>query len=191
MICIIKIHRVLAVRTGAGNGIFFEFSLCLSRACLGKMIVFIYKWLKNAVFRSDTKYTSWDVGGPRPVAGVQIWAKPLGGGKTAALFINGGATNTSANITLAELNITASTATVTDVWTGEVLAQNSSCLHILVMISSQRCSPIYHDKLRIELQQMQISLGFLHQQDAGAVAGGAWHTGIVPVLDSKFVIFAS
>ena len=30
---------------------FFEFSLCLSRACLGKMIIFIYKWLKNAVFR--------------------------------------------------------------------------------------------------------------------------------------------
>jgi hypothetical protein len=30
---------------------FFEFSLCLSRACLGKMIVFIYKWLKSAVFR--------------------------------------------------------------------------------------------------------------------------------------------
>jgi hypothetical protein len=29
---------------------FLEFSLCLSRACLGKMIVFIYKWLKNAVF---------------------------------------------------------------------------------------------------------------------------------------------
>jgi hypothetical protein len=26
---------------GAKNGIFFEFSLCLSRACLGKMIVFI------------------------------------------------------------------------------------------------------------------------------------------------------
>jgi hypothetical protein len=24
--------------------IFFEFSLCLSRACLGKMIVYIYKW---------------------------------------------------------------------------------------------------------------------------------------------------
>ena len=30
---------------------FFEFSLCLSRACLGKMMVFIYNWLKNAVFR--------------------------------------------------------------------------------------------------------------------------------------------
>jgi hypothetical protein len=28
----------------------FVFFLCLSRACLGKMIVFIYKWLKNAVF---------------------------------------------------------------------------------------------------------------------------------------------
>ena len=36
---------------GAKNGIFFEFSLCLSRACLGKMFVFIYKWLKNVVFR--------------------------------------------------------------------------------------------------------------------------------------------
>jgi hypothetical protein len=34
------------------NGIFFQFSLCLSRACLGKIIVFIYKWLKNVVFRS-------------------------------------------------------------------------------------------------------------------------------------------
>eukprot|EP01046_Picozoa_sp_COSAG06_P052325 COSAG06_NODE_8758_length_2077_cov_7.371082_1_plen_132_part_10 len=34
---------------------YFEFSLCLSRACLGKMIVFIYKWLKNAVFRSGRK----------------------------------------------------------------------------------------------------------------------------------------
>jgi hypothetical protein len=31
---------------------FFEFSLCLSRACLGTMIVFIYKWLKNAGFCS-------------------------------------------------------------------------------------------------------------------------------------------
>jgi hypothetical protein len=30
---------------------FFEFSLCLSRACLGKMIVFICKWRENAVFR--------------------------------------------------------------------------------------------------------------------------------------------
>ena len=28
----------------------FEFSLCLSRACLGKTITFIYKWLKKTVF---------------------------------------------------------------------------------------------------------------------------------------------
>jgi len=28
---------------------FFEFSLCLSRACLGKMIVLMYKWLKKSV----------------------------------------------------------------------------------------------------------------------------------------------
>jgi len=34
---------------------FFEFSLCLSRACLDKMIVYIYKWLKNAVFRRDRR----------------------------------------------------------------------------------------------------------------------------------------
>ena len=40
------------------------------------------------------------------VAGVQIWAKPLGGGKTAALFINGGPTEYTASIGLKELNIT-------------------------------------------------------------------------------------
>ena len=32
------------------NGLFLEFSLCLSRACLGQMFVYIYKWLKIAVF---------------------------------------------------------------------------------------------------------------------------------------------
>eukprot|EP01046_Picozoa_sp_COSAG06_P002996 COSAG06_NODE_112_length_23474_cov_81.804458_10_plen_187_part_00 len=37
-----------AVRiTGEEKRTFFEFSLCLSRACLGKMFVFIYKWLKT------------------------------------------------------------------------------------------------------------------------------------------------
>jgi hypothetical protein len=36
---------------GAKNAIIFlEFPLCLSRACLGKMIVYIYKLLKNGVF---------------------------------------------------------------------------------------------------------------------------------------------
>jgi hypothetical protein len=39
---------------GAKNGIFSEFSLCLSQACLGKMIIFIYKWRKNAGFRRRT-----------------------------------------------------------------------------------------------------------------------------------------
>jgi hypothetical protein len=33
--------RLVVVRT------FFEFSLCLSRACLGKTMHFIYKWLKK------------------------------------------------------------------------------------------------------------------------------------------------
>jgi uncharacterized membrane protein len=29
---------------------FFEFSLCLSRACVGKMLIFSIKWRKNGVF---------------------------------------------------------------------------------------------------------------------------------------------
>jgi hypothetical protein len=46
---VLAIHRgSKAVRKTAS---FFEFSLCLSRACLGKKMTFIYKWLKNAVFR--------------------------------------------------------------------------------------------------------------------------------------------
>lgn len=53
------------------------------------------------------------------IAGVQIWAKPLGQGKTAALFINGGAVEYTASLSLKELNITGATAKVTDVWTGE------------------------------------------------------------------------
>jgi hypothetical protein len=49
------------------NGPFFEFFLCLSRACLGKMFIFIYKWLKK-----DRFVTS-------PLA-------PLSPGKTPLLF---------------------------------------------------------------------------------------------------------
>ena len=30
--------------------LFLEFSLCVSRACLGKIIVFVYEWLKKTVF---------------------------------------------------------------------------------------------------------------------------------------------
>ena len=40
--------RAVLVRQTAS---FFEFFLCLSGACLGKMIVYKYKWLENAVFR--------------------------------------------------------------------------------------------------------------------------------------------
>ena len=40
--------RAVEVRKTASS--VFELSLCLSRACLGKMFVLIYKWLKNAVF---------------------------------------------------------------------------------------------------------------------------------------------
>jgi hypothetical protein len=32
------------------NGTFFEFFLCSSRACLGKIMHFIYKWLKKCRF---------------------------------------------------------------------------------------------------------------------------------------------
>jgi hypothetical protein len=46
-----KKQQLQEVRTTA---CFFEFSLCLFRACLGKMFVFIYKWLKNAVFRRSS-----------------------------------------------------------------------------------------------------------------------------------------
>jgi hypothetical protein len=35
--------------------LFFEFSLCLSRACLGKMSVFIYKWRKNWRFSHHSR----------------------------------------------------------------------------------------------------------------------------------------
>jgi hypothetical protein len=41
------------------------------------------------------------------IAGVQIWAKPLGKGRTAALFINGGSAPYSASIALGALNLTA------------------------------------------------------------------------------------
>jgi len=102
---------------------------------------------------------------PTPeVAGVQFWSKPLGQGKTAVLFINGGHLEyPSSTITLKELNITgaaaattaagdsaldhggsaAAGATVTDVWTGD---------------------------------------------DAGPVVDGGWSTGIVGPLNSRFVI---
>ena len=48
----------------------------------------------------------------------QLWAKPLPNGAAAALFINGIESARSITIHLTELNITATSATVTDVWDG-------------------------------------------------------------------------
>ena len=45
-----KLQAELQAQKQVRNGIFFLVSLCLSRACLGKMIVFIYKWLKMPFF---------------------------------------------------------------------------------------------------------------------------------------------
>jgi|EP01046_Picozoa_sp_COSAG06_P010522 hypothetical protein len=42
---------VLDIAGGAKNALFSQLFLCLSRACLGKMIAFIYKLLKKGVFR--------------------------------------------------------------------------------------------------------------------------------------------
>jgi hypothetical protein len=47
-LCVLQ--RMEEHRAVRQNGLFFEFSLCLSPACLGKMIIFIYKWLKKPVF---------------------------------------------------------------------------------------------------------------------------------------------
>ena len=46
------LFRANRCRRGGGHCIcphrrFWEFSLCLSRACLGKIIIFIYKWRKK------------------------------------------------------------------------------------------------------------------------------------------------
>lgn len=69
---------------------------------------------------TDAKWTNWLVGGERPIAGTQLWAKPLGVAKVAALFINGGRMGIGTNVSLEELNITSrAMVTVTDVWTGE------------------------------------------------------------------------
>ena len=94
---------------------------------------------------TDPKHANWLVGGPRPVAGVSLWAKPLGAGQVAALFINGARTSRQAVVSLSELNLTTSaTVVVTDVWSGA---------------------------------------------PAGNVIDGRWHTGEVPSLDARFVLF--
>jgi hypothetical protein len=37
------------------NGLFFEFSLCLSRACLGKIIIFYINGSKSPYFSPKTQ----------------------------------------------------------------------------------------------------------------------------------------
>jgi hypothetical protein len=53
------IHFLLQLLAPAKNAtLFFEFSLCLSRACLGKKMHFIYKWRKKWRF-SHSSIFSW------------------------------------------------------------------------------------------------------------------------------------
>jgi hypothetical protein len=42
--------------------LFFEISLCLSRACLGKMMHFMYKWRKKWGFRFPHRVEDREVG---------------------------------------------------------------------------------------------------------------------------------
>jgi hypothetical protein len=48
------------------NGTFFEFSLCLSRACLGKIMHFIYKWRKKRRFLTLHSQPPRRLRAPRP-----------------------------------------------------------------------------------------------------------------------------
>jgi hypothetical protein len=48
-------HPDAALKRLQENGRFFEFSLCLSRACLGKKIVLMYKWRKKRPFSYLTR----------------------------------------------------------------------------------------------------------------------------------------
>lgn len=115
---------------------------------------------------------------PAGVAGVQLWAKPLGNGQvthryaprprtmmhrcdagrrrherprraqTAALLINGGGVPYTASVSLAELNVSATDAGV-------------------------KVTDVWSGS------------------DAGPIVGGNWSTGSVPPLDSRFVVFAA
>lgn len=120
----------------------------------------------------DNSSTSWRVGGPRPIAGVQLWAKPLGQGKTAALFINGGSSNyTGANISLAELNVTTLSLSGGDANTGENAGSGVDAAASAMTTTMTTVSDVWTG------------------EDAGAVVDGVWQVGEVTSLDSRFVIF--
>ena len=75
-------------------------------------------------------------GGGKDVAtDSQLWAKPLSKGAAAALFINGGDSSASISIHLKELNMTATGATVQDVWTGAVLGKTTDGSFMTPMIN--------------------------------------------------------
>ena len=48
------LERIASASSPAKNESPFEFSLCLSRACLGKMIIFSIKWRKRYAFLNRT-----------------------------------------------------------------------------------------------------------------------------------------
>ena len=50
-----------AIRTRS----FFEFSLCLSRACLGKIIIYINEWLRKIVFLPGCEHDAVRISGMR------------------------------------------------------------------------------------------------------------------------------
>ena len=116
--------------------------------------------------------SSWQVGGPRPVAGVQIWAKPLGPGKTAALFINGGGSPYSASISLTELNVTGVFAS--DVDLGLTTRGNASS-------TTGTSTPPGGASVKVT----DVWTG----EDAGPITSGNWSTGVVKSMDSRFVVF--
>jgi hypothetical protein len=95
-------------------------------------------------------------------AGVQFWAKPLGDGKTAVLFINGGhLPYPSASITLKELNITGTTVVVTDTGEGEGKGSGVTVTDVWT------------------------------GEDAGPIVDGSWSTGEVGPLNSRFVLIST
>lgn len=75
-------------------------------------------------------------GGGKDVAtDSQLWAKPLSKGAAAALFINGGDSSASISIHLKELNMTATAATVQDVWTGAALGKTTGGSFTTAMVN--------------------------------------------------------
>eukprot|EP01052_Picozoa_sp_SAG31_P026659 SAG31_NODE_2433_length_5706_cov_2.207776_4_plen_297_part_00 len=115
------------------------------------------------------------------VAGVQIWAKPLGPGKAAALFINGGATPYSASISLKELNIT----TPAVCFACCLRPHASFWLRLCVEWCLWQGSPEGVHPTAVSVTDVW------GDGLSGQVIDGNWSTGEVPSLDSRFVVLSS